>query len=53
MGAGDGEIPTERLLLQPLRAEDADDMVDVLGDERLHDFIEEVDGEQVWRTTAT
>jgi RimJ/RimL family protein N-acetyltransferase len=39
MGSGDGEIVTERLLLQPLHAEDADDMVDVLGDERLHEFI--------------
>jgi RimJ/RimL family protein N-acetyltransferase len=30
---------TERLLLRPLRAEDADDMVDVLADELLHEFI--------------
>jgi RimJ/RimL family protein N-acetyltransferase len=34
-----GVIETERLVLQPLRSEDADDMVDVLADERLHEFI--------------
>ena len=32
-------IPTERLLLEPLRPEHADEMVGVLADERLHDFI--------------
>ena len=37
--SADGEIVTERLRLRPLRAEDADDMVGVLGDERLHEFI--------------
>jgi RimJ/RimL family protein N-acetyltransferase len=31
-------ISTARLLLTPLRPADADDMVDVLGDERLHEF---------------
>src|SRR4029450_1580156 len=30
---------TERLLLVPLRPEDADEMVDVLADPRLHQFI--------------
>jgi hypothetical protein len=30
---------TERLVLRPLRPEDADNMVDVLADERLHEFI--------------
>lgn len=32
-------IMTERLSLVPLRPEDADEMVGVLGDERLHEFI--------------
>ena len=32
-------ITTERLLLSPLRAEDAPELVDVLADERLHEFI--------------
>jgi arsenate reductase len=32
-------IVTERLLLVPLRPEDADEMVDVLADRRLHQFI--------------
>jgi RimJ/RimL family protein N-acetyltransferase len=32
-------ITTERLVLTPLREADADAMVDVLDDERLHDFI--------------
>jgi RimJ/RimL family protein N-acetyltransferase len=32
-------IPTARLVLTPLRADDADAMVEVLGDERLHEFI--------------
>ena len=32
-------ISTERLVLTPLRQTDADAMVDVLGDERLHEFI--------------
>jgi len=32
-------ISTERLVLTPLRAADADAMVEVLGDQRLHDFI--------------
>jgi RimJ/RimL family protein N-acetyltransferase len=32
-------ITTERLLLSPLHAEDAPELVDVLGDERLHEFI--------------
>jgi hypothetical protein len=32
-------ITTERLLLSPLRAEDASELVDVLGDERLHEFV--------------
>lgn len=32
-------IPTERLVLTPLRPADADSMVDVLGDEQLHEFI--------------
>jgi len=32
-------ITTERLRLTPLRAEDADEMAAVLGDERLHEFI--------------
>jgi RimJ/RimL family protein N-acetyltransferase len=34
-----GQITTERLLLTPLRPEDADEMVGVLGDERLHEYI--------------
>jgi RimJ/RimL family protein N-acetyltransferase len=33
------EITTERLRLTPLRPEDADEMVEVLGDERLHEYI--------------
>ncbi len=32
-------ITTERLVLMPLRQADADTMVDVLGDEQLHEFI--------------
>lgn len=32
-------ITTERLVLTPLRQADADTMVDVLGDEQLHEFI--------------
>jgi RimJ/RimL family protein N-acetyltransferase len=32
-------IGTERLLLDPLRPEDADELVEVLGDPRLHQFI--------------
>lgn len=32
-------IATERLVLTPLRPADADAMVEVLGDERLHEFI--------------
>ncbi len=32
-------ITTERLRLAPLQAEDADEMVAVLGDERLHEFV--------------
>jgi RimJ/RimL family protein N-acetyltransferase len=32
-------IPTERLVLVPLRAEDADELCDVLHDDRLHEFI--------------
>ena len=32
-------IGTERLLLTPLRIADADEMVDVLADPRLHQFI--------------
>lgn len=31
-------IPTKRLVLTPLSVEDADDMVSVLDDERLHEF---------------
>jgi RimJ/RimL family protein N-acetyltransferase len=41
MGAGVIEpaiIPTERLVLVPLRAEDADELCDVLDDDRLHEF---------------
>jgi RimJ/RimL family protein N-acetyltransferase len=34
-----GEIGTERLVLRALAVEDADEMVDVLADERLHEFI--------------
>jgi RimJ/RimL family protein N-acetyltransferase len=34
-------IATERLLLVPLRPEDADEMVGVLADPRLHQFISE------------
>ena len=32
-------ITTERLLLSPLRAEDASELVGVLGDEQLHEFV--------------
>jgi RimJ/RimL family protein N-acetyltransferase len=32
-------ITTERLVLVPLRAEDADELCDVLDDDRLHEFI--------------
>jgi RimJ/RimL family protein N-acetyltransferase len=32
-------ITTERLVLVPLRAEDADELCDVLNDDRLHEFI--------------
>jgi len=32
-------IPTERLVLVPLQAEDADELCDLLHDERLHEFI--------------
>src|SRR4029079_11200607 len=32
-------ITTERLVLVPLQAEDADELCDVLHDDRLHDFI--------------
>jgi RimJ/RimL family protein N-acetyltransferase len=32
-------ITTTRLVLEPLRAEDADELAAVLGDERLHEFI--------------
>ncbi len=32
-------IETERLVLEPLRGEDADELVTVLADERLHEFI--------------
>jgi RimJ/RimL family protein N-acetyltransferase len=35
---GDDVIGTERLLLTPLRPEDADEMVGVLGDPRLYEF---------------
>ena len=38
-GVNAATISTERLVLTPLRAADADAMVEVLGDERLHDFI--------------
>jgi RimJ/RimL family protein N-acetyltransferase len=34
-----GEITTGRLLLTPLQPDDAGEMVEVLGDERLHDYI--------------
>jgi RimJ/RimL family protein N-acetyltransferase len=37
--AQDGTIATERLLLTPLRPEDADGLVEVLADPRLHQFI--------------
>jgi RimJ/RimL family protein N-acetyltransferase len=37
--AQNASIATERLLLAPLRPQDADDMVDVLADPRLHEFI--------------
>ena len=33
------EITTERLVLTPLQPEDAEEMVEVLGDERLHEYI--------------
>ena len=36
---GDATIETARLRLEPLRAENADEMAAVLGDERLHEFI--------------
>jgi RimJ/RimL family protein N-acetyltransferase len=39
MASWAGEIETERLVLRPLAVEDADGMVDVLADERLHEFI--------------
>lgn len=43
MGAGDAIEPaiitTERLVLVPLQAEDADELCDVLDDDRLHEFI--------------
>jgi RimJ/RimL family protein N-acetyltransferase len=54
-------IATERLVLTPLRPEDAGELVGVLGDPALHRFTggaaraglrptpERVDGEQVWR----
>ena len=32
-------IGTERLMLTPLRVEDADELAEVLGDPRLHEFI--------------
>jgi RimJ/RimL family protein N-acetyltransferase len=32
-------LGTERLIIEPLRPEDADELVDVLADERLHAFI--------------
>jgi RimJ/RimL family protein N-acetyltransferase len=32
-------ITTKRLVLVPLQAEDADELCDILGDERLHEFI--------------
>jgi hypothetical protein len=35
----DTTVISERLILSPLRPEDADHMVDVLGDERLHEHI--------------
>jgi RimJ/RimL family protein N-acetyltransferase len=35
----DGTIETERLVLAPLRVEDADELAGVLGDKRLHEFI--------------
>jgi pimeloyl-ACP methyl ester carboxylesterase/RimJ/RimL family protein N-acetyltransferase len=38
-GFGEAEIATQRLLLTPLRPEDADPMAGVLADERLHEFI--------------
>src|SRR5258708_29124460 len=36
---GKDEIATRRLLLTPLRPEDAEPMAGVLADERLHEFI--------------
>ncbi len=39
MHFGAAVIETERLRLTPLRAQDADEMVGVLDDERLHDFV--------------
>ena len=36
---GTAEITTQRLLLTPLRPEDAEPMAGVLADERLHEFI--------------
>lgn len=38
-GFDDARIVTERLNLEPLRAEDADEMIEVLIDERLYGFI--------------
>jgi RimJ/RimL family protein N-acetyltransferase len=38
MRSPDGIIVTERLHLMPLRVEDADEMVTVLGDERMYEF---------------
>jgi len=36
---GEAEIATRRLLLTPLRPEDAEAMAGVLADKRLHEFI--------------
>jgi RimJ/RimL family protein N-acetyltransferase len=38
-GVGTAIIATERLVLVPLQAEDADELCDVLYDDRLHEFI--------------
>jgi RimJ/RimL family protein N-acetyltransferase len=38
-GLDDARIVTKRLTLEPLRAEDADEMVEVLVDERLYGFV--------------
>ena len=35
-------IETARLRLAPLRPEDADEMAEVLGDERLHEFMGDI-----------